>query len=338
MLVNTWQIGLWWLDILCLFHRYQENEKKETSRVHRMRKKLSPQLHSTANTWTFTMTEDPTNVTSVARHFVNDITWRNTNWFTLEKNPMSVSTAIRHSYLFTIGETTKESTQERSRAKCAHCGERFRHTQAMKEHEINFHGIGKKTENTAKEKKFYACNVCGKTFSWSSALSTHKKIHADVWPYKCKKCSRAFKSYSNWWMHKKSHSKEKPFECDLCGQRLKRRGNLKRHILTQHDPEEAEECLKTSKEFENFRANKARWANKWVTLFQPRANKKTHSKEKTLRVSQLGRCHLFWAWFQEAKTRHDQLQGKTRVKVRGWKYKNEQWSLIAGCLHYLAWR
>lgn len=145
---------------------------------------------------------------------------------------------------------------------CAHCGERFRYAQAMREHEVNVHGIGKKTKNAVKEKKFYACNVCGKTFSWSSALSTHKKIHVDVWPYKCKKCSRAFKSYSNWWMHKKSHSKEKPFECDLCGQRLKRRGNLKRHILTQHDPEEAEECLKTSKEFENFRANKAKWTKK----------------------------------------------------------------------------
>ena len=78
--------------------------------------KLSPQLHSTANTWTFTMTEDLTNATSVARHFVNDITWRNTNWFTLEKNPMSVSNAIRRLYPFTIGETTNESTQEKSHA------------------------------------------------------------------------------------------------------------------------------------------------------------------------------------------------------------------------------
>lgn len=55
--------------------------------------------------------------------------------------------------------------------------------------------------------------------------------------------------------------REKPFECDICGQRLKRRGNLKRHILTQHEPEETEECLKTSKEFEYLHPKKTGWSN-----------------------------------------------------------------------------
>ncbi|KAL9965867.1 hypothetical protein ACROYT_G029721 [Oculina patagonica] len=137
--------------------------------------------------------------------------------------------------------------------KCPHCDKMFRSTNALKEHEKGFHNI--------QEKKIYTCKVCGKTFSWSSALAAHKKRHADVWAYKCNKCSKAFKNYSALWNHKKTHSKEKPFECDICGQRLKKRGNLKRHILTQHEPEEAEECLKTSKQFENFRAKKNKKLN-----------------------------------------------------------------------------
>lgn len=101
----------------CLLISQASRKRKEKSLASAQNaEKLSPQLHSTANTWTFTMTEDLTNATNVVRHFVNDITLRNTNLFTLEKNHTSVSTAIRHLYHFTIGETTNESIQERSHA------------------------------------------------------------------------------------------------------------------------------------------------------------------------------------------------------------------------------
>lgn len=87
--------------------------------------KLSLQLHSTASTWTFTTTEDLINATSVAKHFVNDITLRSTTLFTQGKNLTSVSTAIRHLYRFTIGETTNESTQERNPSNARTAAESF---------------------------------------------------------------------------------------------------------------------------------------------------------------------------------------------------------------------
>ena len=147
--------------------------------------------------------------------------------------------------------------------KCSHCDKTFRRRRGLREHETNVHHLHmpRNELGNLKEKKVYTCKICAKTFTWSSALSTHKKTHSDIARYKCPKCKKAFKNNSLLWNHVKTHSKEKPFECDICGQRLKRRGNLKRHILTQHEPEVAEECLKTSKEFEYLRRKKSGWSD-----------------------------------------------------------------------------
>lgn len=145
--------------------------------------------------------------------------------------------------------------------KCNICGEMFRSLGVVSDHQRNVHKIRppRSRSNASVRKTSFECSICRKTFSWSSALSAHKKTHSDVWAYKCNKCPKVFKLYSNLWNHKRSHSNIKPFKCDLCGQHLKRRGNLKRHLLTQHDPEEAEMCLKTSQEFvvSRTRARKA---------------------------------------------------------------------------------
>lgn len=142
--------------------------------------------------------------------------------------------------------------------KCDTCDQMFRSWNVLSDHLWNAHKLRppRSRSKSSFGKTTYKCNVCEKIFSWSSALSAHKKTHGDVWAYKCNKCPKVFKVYSNLWNHQRSHSKAKPFECDLCGQHLKRRGNLKRHLLTQHDPEEAELCLKTSQQFVGFRTPK----------------------------------------------------------------------------------
>ncbi|KAL0279410.1 UNVERIFIED_CONTAM: hypothetical protein PYX00_000978 [Menopon gallinae] len=137
--------------------------------------------------------------------------------------------------------------------KCTKCSKGFISNSHLRNH-INFHHKERNLEcNVCRATGFYTkqdlenhirtkhtkerifhCNVCNKSFMSSGVYYQHRLIHTDIRKYPCTYCDKTFRRWLALHNHIRIHKGERPFPCELCGRAFRQRGDMKKHLATQH--------------------------------------------------------------------------------------------------------
>ncbi|CAG5990745.1 unnamed protein product [Menidia menidia] len=121
---------------------------------------------------------------------------------------------------------------------CAHCGNTFSHTWALKNHEC-----------ACAAERPHCCEICGKRFTHSRSLERHHLVHTGERPHRCPQCGRSFSRLGNLERHQRIHTGERPYGCEACGKRFSRVEYLKRHQLIHSSEKAALQCSSCGRGF-----------------------------------------------------------------------------------------
>ncbi|XP_060935121.1 zinc finger and SCAN domain-containing protein 5A [Limanda limanda] len=129
------------------------------------------------------------------------------------------------------GANLENSSAEEGLFPCAHCGNTFSHSWALKNHEC-----------ACAAERPHCCEICGKRFTHSRSLERHQLVHTGERPHRCPQCGRTFSRLGNLERHQRIHTGERPYGCEACGKRFSRVEYLKRHQLIHSSEKAALQC------------------------------------------------------------------------------------------------
>jgi len=151
-------------------------------------------------------------------------------------------------------DSEEKISPEKEKNKCKHCGKRLKYKQELEEHERIHTGekplhctycaktfrakMGLKQHVKSKHTKDASCDQCCKEFSDRRTLTKHlNRVHGHDVGVKCKKCDELFPSTVSLDNHMKSSCYK--HVCTTCGKMFKQISNLKSHLITHKEAEEA---------------------------------------------------------------------------------------------------
>ena len=132
----------------------------------------------------------------------------------------------------------QNSSAEEGLYPCAHCGNTFSHSWALKNHEC-----------ACAAERPHCCEICGKRFTHSRSLERHHLVHTGERPHRCPQCGRSFSRLGNLERHQRIHTGERPYGCEACGKRFSRVEYLKRHQLIHNSEKAALQCSNCARGF-----------------------------------------------------------------------------------------
>ncbi|XP_034453313.1 zinc finger protein 696 [Hippoglossus hippoglossus] len=132
----------------------------------------------------------------------------------------------------------QNSSAEEGLFPCAHCGNTFSHSWALKNHEC-----------ACAAERPHCCEICGKRFTHSRSLERHHLVHTGERPHRCPQCGRSFSRLGNLERHQRIHTGERPYGCEACGKRFSRVEYLKRHQLIHNSEKAALQCSNCARGF-----------------------------------------------------------------------------------------
>ena len=132
------------------------------------------------------------------------------------------------------GDRTSKTGCNKSASKCSICLIYFSKTSSLRRHMMSHTG-----------EKPHTCNLCNFACSSTSGLNRHLMNHMQEKPYICNQCGKTFSANSLLEIHKRSVHVEATWKCEVCESCYKTKGDLKKHVIRKHDPnEERMECTK----------------------------------------------------------------------------------------------
>eukprot|EP01083_Nonionella_stella_P210257 761364_1 len=123
---------------------------------------------------------------------------------------------------------------------CNQCDQKFKISDALREHMVYVHS----------NEKHFECNECHKRFPTASVRSKHvKSVHPAQCDFECDQCNKLFKSRSTLKLPSVIHSDGSPYSCDQCDKRFKTRGSCNRHSVVHLDgrPYSCDQCVQRFK-------------------------------------------------------------------------------------------
>ncbi|KAK2162230.1 hypothetical protein LSH36_101g01007 [Paralvinella palmiformis] len=109
--------------------------------------------------------------------------------------------------------------------KCSECDSSFNKREHLLRHVISKHS----------DLKPFVCQTCGKSFKRRDKLYEHQRVHGSEKPYACSQCGLRYRYREGLKYHEKTHERDKKYTCGVCSVHFPRPGQLKKHLLDQHN-------------------------------------------------------------------------------------------------------